>query len=35
MAGRYALVCLLPIGDGTPDDPSHFDRGMWAEFTVK
>lgn len=34
-AGRYALVCLLPIGEGAPDDPSHFDRGMWAEFTVK
>ena len=38
--GRYALVCLLPVGStgrGAPDPegPSHFDRGMWAELTVE
>jgi hypothetical protein len=30
-AGRYALVCFLPVG-GT--GPPHFERGMVREFTV-
>ncbi len=31
-AGRYALVCFLPVG-GT--GPPHFERGMVREFTVE
>lgn len=36
--GRYALVCLLPVASADPaadGGPTHFERGMWAEFVVE
>lgn len=39
--GRYALVCLLPVGSTDPaaagdaGRATHFARGMWAELVVK
>jgi uncharacterized cupredoxin-like copper-binding protein len=30
-AGRYALLCFIPTGDG---GPPHFEQGMKAEFVV-
>ena len=42
-AGRYAAVCLIPVGRETaemedmvfdPNADTHMRRGMFAEFTV-